>query len=181
LIENTNVYVPATAEWLIYSANSGAYETWGFEGQVLFRPSKKIELDSRFILQKTIDLRDGYESIEVAYSPLLMGYFNASYRVLENFTIASNIRYIDKMQAAWETETTPENGERIGAESPANVLINLNLLYENLFHKNIYLGLKVGNLLGTDIRYPTTTSNTWIDKGALTTGRRFNLKLGIDF
>jgi len=51
----------------------------------------------------------------------------------------------------------------------------------NLFNQKIFVELLAKNILNTETRYPTTTSNVWMDKGSLGFGRRFLVTLGFDF
>jgi hypothetical protein len=44
-----------------------------------------------------------------------------------------------------------------------------------------FLNLKLGNILDTEIRYPTTLSNAWAEKGNLGLGRNMLLTMGYEF
>ncbi|MFZ5939594.1 MAG: TonB-dependent receptor plug domain-containing protein [Bacteroidota bacterium] len=181
LIENTNIYNPETGEWDFYSTNSGGYFTRGFEFRILHFPVDRVSLDIRGTVQKTTDLREGYQDIKVAYSPNFLGYMNLRFQASSRLFISSDLRYIGKMQTAWVTESTPVAGQRMG-ESTGNIwLLGVNVLYDKIFGKDIFVSLKFNNLLNTPVRYPVTRSNAWIDKGALGEGFNMALKLGINF
>ena len=70
---------------------------------------------------------------------------------------------------------------RIGQKSPQYLNLNVNLRFNNLFDKRIFLAIHSGNILNSEIRYPTTRSNDIFEKGTLGYPRYFNLSIGIFF
>jgi hypothetical protein len=52
---------------------------------------------------------------------------------------------------------------------------------EDLFIKGFFLNLNISNLFNEEIRFPTTRSNAWADRGTLGFGRRLLLSIGYKF
>lgn len=180
LIVSTNEFSTETG-WRIYSSNSGKMQTAGFEGGFLVRPSDKFDFVISALVQHTKNLLDGYEDIAVGYSPETIIYGRFIYSPTSDISLGSKFQYVGEMESAWQTSAAPEDGNRIGAKSPAYFKFDVNYRHENLLNRGVFLNLKVCNVLDQEIRYPTTSSNSWIDKGTLGYGRTFLLSLGYKF
>ncbi len=181
LIVATNIYNQESGEWDIYSSNSGKMETQGVELGLKYHFDYKLMADFGVIYQKSKNLKQGYENIDLEYSPNLL--FNAGiiYNISNNISLSLTGIYVDEMETYWKTESTPENGYRIGEKSKAYTSIDSKLKVSNIFNKNIFLELTGKNIFDSEIRYPTTTSNAWIDKGSLGFGRRLLISVGVNF
>lgn len=181
LIVATNTYNQETGEWDIYSSNSGKMETKGAELASKLAISKKLSFNLGGTFQKSENLKEGYENIELAYSPQFLANASMLYKFTKNISFSLSGIYTSKMETAWKTATTPNEGARIGNTMEAYTILNSNFYFTNLFKKNIFLNLKLKNILDVEVRYPTTTSNIWIDKGSLGYGREIMGSIGFNF
>jgi outer membrane receptor protein involved in Fe transport len=166
-----------------WSANAGEMVTTGVELTIKSEPLPRCRLEMSGIYQHTKDKRQGFEGIEVAYSPEILGYIKASYHG-KRFKIGITGNYVGPMEPYWdETRVNREGalGARIGEKTGGHFLTGINVRIEDLFMKGFFLGLKCSNLLNAEVRYPTTTVNDWLDLGALGMGRAFWVSAGFKF
>lgn len=181
LITATNQYNSTTGEWSFYSYNTGKLNSRGVEIDLKYEINRPITIEIGGTYQKTNDLRDGYTNIRTAYSPALLAHAKASFKTKNKITIALLAKYVGEMETDWTTQSTPENGKRLSDKSNAFTTLDLNLRKEHLFTHNIYMNLKINNLLNSKYRYPTTKSNSWIDKGVPGESIQFFVTAGIKF
>lgn len=181
LISLTNVLNTNTGEWDMYSSNSGKINTLGAEINVKYQVLKKLSVELSGIFQKSKDMRTGYENIKLAYSPEFLGYGKLLYLFSGETTLAALFHYVGEMETEWETDSTPANGYRLSNKTNGYFLTDLNFRKENILSKNLYLNLKINNLFNKKYFYPTTESNSWIDKGV--PGQRFGflISAGVKF
>ncbi len=191
LISRTNALEDGVMQ--LYNTNSGQVRTLGMDMGIMYNPTNKLNTSLYVTVQHTKNLQEGYEDIEYEYSPKFLSYLRASYNFYKQHTIALSATFVDKMQTYWtpdkqkdqnDTRTPIElikDGHRIGEQTPPQAIVNANLRFNNLFNKGIFLNLYVQNLTNTEIRYPTTTSNTIFDKGTIGYSRQWNIGLGIEF
>lgn len=193
LIQRNVEIVPGTNTWIAYTDNTGKLLTHGVEFIFNTTPTKHIQADISFSYQQTKDLDRPDQA--VAFSPNLLGYAKIAYDIPLSLTkvkgthlsIALSTNYTDKMYSYWNTQTTdsgdpnaPEIG-RIGDETPAFFVVNSNLRLNNFLTTDLWLGIKVYNLLDSKIYSPTYTSNAWADKGMLGQSQHFLLMVGYKF
>jgi len=181
LISTTNLLNQLTREWEFYSTNSGKMATNGVELGLGYSPIKKLRINISGVYQHSKDKRVEYKDIDMGYSPTLLLYGNLSWQLLKKSSISLIGRYIDKMETLWKTESTTENGYRIGNTIEPQYIFDANLRISELFNTEIFFNLKVSNIFDTQIRYPTTTSNAWMDKGSLGKGRTVLFMVGYKF
>ncbi len=191
LISRTNTMQNGTMK--LFNTNSGKLRTLGVDLGVKYKISDIFNTKINFSYQKTSNLQSGYEDIEQEYAPKILGYFNSSVKFWKSHTFALSVYYVDEMQSHWvpasstgtdDTRTAEQlvkDGKRLGNPSPAYMVINANLRFNNLFKKGLFVGLYVHNIANTEIRYPVTKSNDMFDKGTIGYGRMFILKAGIEF
>ncbi len=165
LINMTNIYDPETGDWKIYSANSGRLNTIGADFQMSYMLGSNFIVELSGMFQKTKDLRTGYKNIDVAYSPNFSGNGKLFYQPITDVSIGLTFQYIGSMKSEWMVDSIPSEGYRLAQDIPGYSLVGLNLRKENLYYKGLFIQLKIDNLFNTRYRYPTTTSNSWIDKG----------------
>jgi len=178
LISTTNIFNQETKEWEIFSSNSGTLKTKGFELGLIIKPSDDIIINLSGVYQNSQNLKSGYENITLGYSPKYLGYFNASYLFSHEASIAVLGRYISETETQWKTNSTVENGSRIGNKIKSYTIIDVNFRYNNIFDTNLFCDLKIGNIFDSVVRYPTTTSNIWANKGTLGFGREILFSFG---
>lgn len=180
LITTTNEYVPNQG-WNVFSANSGAFETYGIElgAEILLFDIFKANLSGLY--QKTEYKKEGYEDIIPGYSPEIMLYGNIIYPVADFLTLSLIGKYTGEMQTEWVTETIPSEGSRIGSKIDPYFVLNFNVNYNCLMIDDLNINLNISNLTDTEIRYPATTTNAWFDKGFLGFGRQFSVRLQYEF
>jgi outer membrane receptor protein involved in Fe transport len=166
-----------------YSGNAGKMVTQGFELTLNAEPIEYLRMELSVTYQKTKDKREGFKNIPVAYSPKLLGYVKAYYHT-GKFTMAITGNYVDSMETFWdETKVSLGNpkGSRIGEKTPGHFTLGANLRVENAWINGLYLNIRCSNLLDEEIRYPTATLNSFLDKGTLGSGRTFLVSLGYKF
>lgn len=180
LITATNEFSPESG-WTIFSANSGKLTTIGTEicTQIQIHP----KLNSKFSIsyQKTVNDKAGFETYKPGYSPDLLAFLFLDYEINETLTISMKGKYISEIKTEWVTDTSPEAGTRLGEAIPACLTLDGNLMISNLLQSKFNLALGMKNGLDREIRYPTTASNTWIEKGYLDFGRQVYINLTYDF
>ncbi|HLP47526.1 MAG TPA: TonB-dependent receptor [Candidatus Kapabacteria bacterium] len=166
-----------------YSDNAGKMVTRGIELTLKAEPIDYLRMELSVTYQKTKDKREGYKDIAVAYSPNLLGYVKAYYHT-GNFTAAITGNYVDGIETYWdETKVSPGNptGARIGTKTHGYFTFGANLRIEDLLINGLYVNVRCSNLMNEEIRYPTTTLNTFLDRGTLGSGRTFLVSLGYKF
>ena len=164
--------------------NAGEMVTKGAEISLMVRPIYDLNFDLSVTYQETEDLRKEFKDIKVAYSPNFLGYMKASYTFLQNMTFVVTANYVGEMIPFYdETIMNADStfGARIGDKVDGNLLLGANLRMNNLFKRGVYVNIKCNNVLGTEIRYPTTSSNDWANKGYLGAGRSFLVSFGKEF
>lgn len=193
LISRTNQFEKGVMR--LYNTNSGKLKTLGGEFRVYIRPTSKLSSTFSVVYQKSKNLQDGYSNITLEYAPKLLAYATISYKIHKNTTIALSGYYVDGMETYWRSDTLNlkdttdkrdalkliADGSRIGRKSPAYLLVNANIRFNNLFKKNMYLNAYIHNLLNTEVRYPTTRSNDEFEKGTFGYSRYFCIEFGIFF
>ena len=162
-----------------FYSNLGELETFGGELTILAKPFNNFIVELSGTYQETTDKREGYEDIEVAYSPKLLGHLKASYYT-DAFALSLIGRYVDEMLPHWDVEL----GGRIGEKVDSYFLLDGNLRINNLFGKGYYLNFRVNNMLDTEYLYPTNVNNNlWADLGVIGRGlgRTFLVTIGKRF
>jgi outer membrane receptor protein involved in Fe transport len=180
LVTRLVVVGPNYQSWF---ANAGKMVTKGIELTLQAKPLKNFSMEMSGTYQETEDKRPGYEHIETAYSPKFLGYLKAAYRA-KNFTLAVTGNYVGEMETLWdEAIANPDGtyGNRIGQKVPGYFNMGANLRIEDILLKGVYLNLRVSNILDSEIRYPTYTTNQWANRGTLGHSRFFMLSLGYKF
>jgi len=181
LISTKNLYNQLTNDWEIYSISGGEMETVGLEFGIELYPVKNLIVNISATYQKSKDLRDGYKDIEPGYAPDWLGYFDIAYSFTEEVTATLFGRYIGKTETFWATATTPDKGYRIGDALDPYLVLDANIRANDVIIKGMFTALKISNIFDQDIRFPTTLTNDWADKGTLGFGRGFNFTLGYNF
>jgi outer membrane cobalamin receptor len=164
--------------------NAGKMVTIGGEITIQAKPVNNLHLEISATYQNTKDLRKGFENIQVAYSPKILGYMKAIYYISSGLTISITGNYVGKMLAFYdETVKNKDNsyGARIGDNVKPYLLLGANVRMENIFNHGYYANIKFDNILNQEIRYPTTTNNSWATRGTLGAGTTFLISLGKKF
>lgn len=167
-------------DYKTWSANAGQMVTKGVEITVQTRPFNHLNLELSATIQKTKDKQKKFENIAVAYSPDFLGYVKASYKY-KKLILALTGYYVGRMETFWDEtihNTDGTYGNRIGLPSPGYFDLGANLRIEDFPVKGLFVNAKVSNLANAEIRYPTFTSNSWMDRGSLGPGRQFLINLG---
>lgn len=185
LITRTDAFNP-DGSLTIQSTNSGKMNSTGCELRFIIKPARHLVLDLSGTWQESTDKTPGNNGIKPAYSPHFLGYGRLMYTFGIPAGIGLSWRYTDAMESYYDnTSIDPENPNlgkagRIGPAVPAYHTLDLNLRHDNIW-KGMYAELRVCNVFDTEIRYPTTTANIWIDKGALGLGRWLYVSAGVKF
>lgn len=164
-----------------YFSNGGKLLTNGVELSIQAKPFDKFFTELSLTYQDTEDQRDGFEDIDVAYSPHLLGYLKMSYALRNNITLALTGTYVDEMETEWDVQLNNYTGGRIGKPVDSHFLIGANLRVNDLFGKGCFLNVRGSNILDKEYHYPTYVNNTWADKGTLGDPMHFLVTLGKKF
>lgn len=192
LISRTNVLDPAAGEANLISTNAGKMSTNGIELGIQTAIGKNLKLDLNATYQSSKNKREGFENIDLGYSPKILGYAKASYTFSKNVIFAVIGRYVDKMESGWNLDNLDVNNHpildpndpykgRLGYKVGSYFALDANLRADRLFNTGLYLNVRVSNLLDEEIHYPATTGNPQFDKGTLGYTNRFIVSLGYKF
>lgn len=155
--------------------NGGELETIGGELSVMAKPIENFTLDLSGTYQKTKDKTEGFEDIDVAYSPNLIAHLKASYKFGENVIFAVVARYVDEMEPAWDVVEDARIGQKVDSHFILDSSIRI------MFGDGYFLSIKGTNLFDTEYLYPTNINNNlWADLGTIGRGlsRTFMVTLG---
>ncbi len=169
--------------YITYNSNAGEIVTHGGELLIKVEPVRNFRTELSFTYQESENKSKGYENVIKAYSPNLLGYFKASYK-LKKVSLALTSTYVDEMETYWDLATQNTNGSygaRIGEKVDSYFKLSANVNIEDIFNKGFYVGVKAYNILDKEIRYPTFTNNRWADKGTLGKGSLFQITMGKEF
>lgn len=164
-------------------SNEGKITSNGLELQIQARPYQSLEFDLSATYQDLVD--ENHEDIAVAFSPKLLGYMKAAYRIGRNATFAMTGNFVDGMEAqySWDLSDpsdsqSPPKG-RLGEKVKSYFNLGANVRIDNLLFNGMYCNLKISNILDTDIFYPTNANNQlWATRGTLGIGRTFLFTVG---
>ena len=163
--------------------NEGKITSNGLELQIQARPYRSLEFDLSATYQDLVD--ENHEDIAVAFSPKLLGYIKAAYRIGRNATFAMTGNYVDGMEAqfSWDLSDPSDSQSlpkgRLGDKVKSYFNLGANVRIDNLLFKGLYCNLRVSNILDTDIFYPTDANNQlWATRGTLGIGRTFLFTVG---
>lgn len=178
------------------TSNLGEMTTLGYELGVTAKPWKSVQIEADATYYNSKDKREGCENVEPGYAPKALGYLKTKYLLSPSLSLALTGRYIGRTETEWVSpnyvrveppsvehpdgvfENVPyRRGQAIKAYSVWD--INLHLL--NFFRSRATVNARVTNILDQEVRYPTTGSNIWADKGYLGEGRSFLLNIGWSF
>ncbi len=164
----------------VYHTNVGEMTTTGAELIIKAEPISKLRLELSATYQETKDNRDGFEDIDVAYSPNFLGYAKVSYFFTKNISLAMSGNFVDKMQPYFDDSVpTPA---RLGKETGSYFLLGANLRIRGLFGTGMFVNLRCSNILDEEIRYPATSNNSlYAPDGNLGRGMSFLVTLGWKF
>ncbi len=164
-----------------YNTNDGNLMTNGVEISLQVRPVEKLLADLSVTYQETEDKRAGYEDIDVAYSPHLLGYAKLSYGLTNNAVCSLTGTYVGAMETQWDESLNNGAGGRIGEKTEGYFMLGANLRIRDLYWPGVYLNLRCSNLLNKKYFYPTYVTNTWADLGTMGNSREFLVTLGMKF
>ena len=169
-----------------FSDNGGRLVTNGVEMTVRSRISDRLTLEPSGTFQATHD--EGAGNRSVAYSPNILAYLKAIYRISERTSFSLTSNYVDGIEPFYDiTLLDPSQGPgsalrgRIGDKVDGYFTLGTNFRIEDFYLKGLYLNIRGTNLLDKTIRYPNFTTNAWADKGTLGIGRSLFTTLGWKF
>ena len=178
LIINTPFLDPDLGAYIGVNLNAGEMTTIGAELTLQAKPSDKFILELSATYQKTEDKRDGFEDLDVAYSPEILAYFKLAYSFSKNAAFAVTGRYVGGMEAFYDGVV----GSRIADPVDGYFSLGANLRFDNLFKKGFFLNVHCSNLLDDDYLFPSYTLNgNWADKGLIGNGRMIMVTFGKKF
>lgn len=147
-----------------YNSNAGKQVTNGAELSINTRFfNSNLLFDFSATYQKSEDKRVAFENIDVAYSPQLLVQFKARYYFKE-YVLALSGNFVDEMDTLF-IGIPNDGGNREGPVTDSHWVLNANLLSENLFGTELYVNLRVSNILNEKYSYPAASFNGWAEKG----------------
>lgn len=165
-----------------FQSNSGEKVSTGAE-LLLGYIANKFKFEFALNWQKTVNRN--FEDVKVGYSPNLLGNLKSSYQLTDKISVATTVNYVSEMESMWDTSpvnvkdiNSPSKG-RIGNKVDGYFNLSANLRINDIFMKGFYINTHGGNLLNTEIRYPTTTYSTWTSRGTI--GDRFNFLVTVGY
>ena len=165
-----------------HQENAGVYLTHGAELSLSFSPIDNFKMKLSGSYQKSEDKREGFENVDVAYSPNFLGYASLLYKI-KKYSISLSGNYVDKMESFWSGQAPGQEnaGGRIGHGSDAYFILSSNLRIRDLFNKGIFLNLTISNILDQKYTIPASSLHLWAEKGNPGYGRMFLFSLGYKF
>ncbi|MCK5147600.1 TonB-dependent receptor [bacterium] len=186
LIVNDSDWNEERTEFVPSNKNSGELKTIGSELTVIFKPLDNIYTELSVTCQNTVNNRNEYSNIDVAYSPNFLAYFKAAYSFNENSVFSINARYVGSMETSWDKSIlsvdSSSYGARIADRTDGYLVIGANLRFNNLFDSKFYLNINGSNLLGSEYLFPSYTFNaSFADKGMPGYNRILQVAIGKEF
>ena len=185
LIVNVSYLDVSTGSFIGGNRNQGTMTTTGMEFSFMAKPFEKFSSELSFTIQKSKDKRDGYESIEVNYSPKKLAYFKASYSFNNDLIMALTSNYVGEMEPYWDHELQNLDGSygrRIAQKVDGYMTVAANLRINNLSKHGLFFNLHCSNLFNKEFLYPTyTISREWADIGIVGPGRILTITAGWKF
>ena len=172
LITQTNEFSQETG-WKFLGTNQGELMTTGAEASIRYKFHKNSCSNFSIIYQQTKNKENGFENYNVGYSPQILANLCLRHEFPHGFSLAVTGKYTSEMKTEWQTNTIPEEGQRIAEAIPDYYCFNSNMRLKSIFGSPFSVHFAIKNILDEEIRYPTTKSNSWIDKGYLDFGRRY--------
>lgn len=182
-----------------FATNAGETRTNGLEVSLRLDPIKDLAVELSTTYQDTEDQRDGFEDIDVAYSPQMLGYFKVAFHrqrpekcPVRHITVSLIGNYVDEMETYWDVSRLDANGNvienpngpnggRIGQPVDAHLKLSANVRLSDVLKPGVFVNVHAINLLDEDIYYPTTVENDWADLGTLGQGRTILVSAGWEF
>jgi len=170
----------------VFTDNSGKIETHGGEASIVFKPFKNFTSEVSASYQQSKDLSPERDTIDVAYSPQLLGYIKMVYgvgetRVFKNCFISLTGVYVSEMESYWNASNPNFVPSRIGPKTDAYFKLNANIKFTGLLKTGAYLSFHVSNLTNTTYSHPITMDITWANKNLPCPERQYYLTLGYTF
>ncbi len=165
--------------------NSGEMETIGGELQVQYSPSDALSLDFALSYHQTQNKKF---DVEASYSPDLLAYVKAWYKITEDISVAITSNYVGKMETYWDDSpvapanpNSPHKG-RFYDTTPSYWTLNANFRYNDVMGTGLYFNVQGTNLLNKDIFYgPTLHNYSYFPKGTYDTGIGVFANVGLKF
>ena len=146
------------------TTSDGEMSTIGAEFNWKFTPTKKLNIEAAVSYQSNNDATEGYDTIDVAFTPEVLVYLKAYYKVNSKISIGLKGRYVSEMYAQYNLAA----GSRYGEDIPSYFLLDLNLLVTDIY-KGLGLSIYASNALDNEVRYATNNKcilvrqrNDWI-------------------
>ncbi len=172
----------ANGNYTVITQNSGKISTNGMEVTLQTKFINRIDIQLSATYQESEIKKEGWETIDLGYSPNFLAYFKASYNISPKFVFAINGNYVDDMKTSWlQQDFDATIGRRYGEDAKSYFVLNANLRANDIFTNGLFFNANITNLTDTQILYATDPSNQWASKGFVGYGRRAMLTVGYKF
>jgi len=152
--------------------NIGEIETLGLELTSTIQVNNALKVNFDISLHDVEDKTPGYENIDAAYAPSAIANLRTTYSFNNDTHLSLLGHYTGSVLTEWKIANTGtlteriNNGARTGNKIDAISSVDLNLVMENVYTKNLDVSLKIGNITDETLRYPTI-NNRAFDKGTI--------------
>ena len=181
LIESSGA-TDTAGNYMVLTQNTGKMQTNGIELSFQLKPFKSLDIELSGTLQKSKNLKEGWENIALGYSPKLLGYIKVAYKLNKKIALSINGNFVDQMETSWQQkDIDPQIGGRYGERVPAYFCLNANFLAKDILIRGLFFNANFTNITDVDIHYATDPSNQWANKGFIGYGRRVMLRIGYEF
>ncbi len=174
--------ISSSGQYTSFLGNGGKATTNGVELSLQAQPTKELQLELSATYQQTKDQQN--PDREVSYSPHWLGQFKVGYQWPPKMTLGLTGYYVSSMESYFDpSRTNPDGslGRRIGNAVEDYLVVNANLRYADWLTKGTFVNLHWYNLFDVEIRYPTSSTNSWANKGTVGWERSVMVTVGYEF
>lgn len=152
------------SSWTSQTASIGAVDTIGVEFTLGAKFFNTLKVDASVTLQDSENSRDGFEDIDLEYSPKVLAYLNFLYSVNDSLSVNVGSRYMSEVESLWVGPQ--DSGNRIGNTTPGYFVWSLSTNWDQVFDENtLNLSLTIDNLFDEDYRLPTASFLVYANAG----------------
>lgn len=177
MITKTQIFNSSNGIYYWLFQNYGKMVTNGIELSLSAEPIKRVHLEVSGTYQKSEDQRTvdaNGNKVNVGNSPQYLGYGKLSFE-LKKITLATNVTYVDKMDAAWNDKNKTRQAEAVPSYWNAACNFRINDIYNGIF-----AALSISNIFNTEIRY-ISGSDEFTQRGYIGEPRTLSLTIGYKF
>ncbi len=152
------------SSWTSQTVSIGAVDTVGVEFILGAKFFNALKVDASVTLQDSENSRDGFEDIDLEYSPKVLAYLNFLYSVDDSLSVNFGGRYMSEVESLWVGPQ--DSGSRIGETTAGYFVWNFSANWDQAFDDNtLNLSLTIDNVFDKDYRLPTASFLVYANAG----------------